>query len=312
MKTILFIGTNNFASSILLELIKKKINILYVITKPDKKMDRGHKEKSQPVKIIAEEHKIQYETQENINDKKTINFIKKIMPNLIIMIEYGSKLNNEIINIPLHGIINVHPSILPELRGPTPIQTAILRGYKETGISIIKINNKIDSGDILNINKCKINNNDNYISLFKKLIKLSVKGLMKTINDINNNNILFTKQDENKATYTYKFNKDFYKIDWRQNAIDIERKIKALTGIKLPYSFLNHTLIKIANGKSVKKKHNYEPGTIIDIKNNNMDVAAKDGILRINNIQIQGKTINNIENILNSKNHLFKIGNKFE
>lgn len=312
MKNILFIGTNNFASSILEKLIEKNIDIKYVVTKPDNKMNRGQKLNSYPVKIIAEKYKIKYITENNINTKKFSNFIKKVMPNLIIIVEYGKKITDELIKIPKHGIINIHPSILPDLRGPTPIQTAILNGYKKTGVSIIKINSKIDSGDILNISICKINNKDTYLSLFKKLINLSVKCLLITLNDIKNNNIKIIKQDDNNATYTKKLNKNLFKINWNKKSIEIERQIKALTGIKFPFTSINEHIMKIINGTSVKKIHNYKPGIITKINKKSIDIATLDGVLRINNVQFQGKKINSVKDILNSKKDLFKIGSKFE
>lgn len=312
MKNIIFIGTNNFAALTLEKLIKKNINITYIITKPDSKIGRGQKITSHPVKIIAEKYNINYKTYKNINTKKSLTLIEKISPQLIIVVEYGIKLNAKLIKISKHGIINAHPSILPKLRGPTPIQTAILNGDKETGISIIKINDKIDSGNILNIIKCKIKETDTYIKLFKKLVTLSFKCIIKTIKDIKKNKIQIITQNETEATYTQKFTNSFFKINWNDTAINIERKIKALTGIKYPYSILKDNQIKIVNGKTLKKHIPLKPGTITNVNKYGIDIATKKGIIRINSIQFQGKKVNHIKNILNSKKDLFKIGEKFD
>ncbi len=312
MKNIIFIGTNNFAALILEKLIKKNLHITYILTKQDNKIGRGQKTQSYPVKKIAEKYKKNYKTIQSINAETCTNLIKDLSPKLIIVTDYGEKINNDIIKIPQYGILNIHPSILPKLRGPTPIQTAILNGDKETGVSIIKINNKIDSGSILNIMKCKINKNDTYTTLNKKIVSLSLKCLITVIKNIKNNKLTEVLQNENEATYTKKFDINFFKIIWKDTAINIERKIKALTGIKYPSTYIKNIQIKIINGKVLKKHAKKCPGTILNLSKYGIDIATKDRVIRIKNIQFQGKKINHIKNILNSNKNLFKIGEKFD
>lgn len=312
MKNIIFIGTNNFAAKILEKLIKNKVKINSTFTKPDAKKGRGQKISPYPVKIISEKSNIKCFTQKNINSKTSIKIIKNLSPDIILMTEYGEKIADEIINIPKYGILNIHPSILPKLRGPTPIQTAILTGEKETGVSIIKINNKIDSGLILNIMKYKIKKYDTYITLMKKLSVLSVKCIIQTLNGIKYKKITPYKQNENDATITIKIDKSFYKINWNDTAINIERKIRALSGIKYPFTFLKNMQIKIAYVKILKKKCISTPGIIINITKYGIDVSTKNGLIRIKKIQFQGKNVNDIKNIVNSNTNFFNIGEKFE
>lgn len=310
MKRIILIGTSNFAAKILENLIKKKYKITCTITKPDNKIGRGHKISPHPIKIISYKHKIKCIEENNINSIVSEENLKNLFPSLIILVDYGEKIEKNIIDIPKYGIINIHPSLLPKLKGPTPIQTAILNGDTETGISIIKINNKIDSGNILNIMKYKIKKNDTYEKLFKNLSKLAMKCLIKTIKDIKNNKITEIVQKEEDATYTKKINNDFYKINWMDTAQNIERKIRALTGIKYPYMTVKDEKIKVTYVKIIKKNILLKPGLIKNISKNGIDVTTKENLIRIKKLQFQGKKIITVKDMLNAKKNLF-IKNEF-
>lgn len=310
MKKIIFIGTNNFAEKILIQLIKKNIDISYVITKPDTKKHRGLKISPHQVKKISEKYKIKCITPKNINSEDDLNIIKNMSPNLMIMVDYGIKLEEKIINIPKYGILNIHPSILPKMKGPTPIQNAIYNMEQETGVSIININNEIDSGPILNIMKYKIKKNDTYKKLSKRLSILSIKCIIKTLKDIKLKSLKKTIQKNNTSTYTAKNCPDSYKIKWDDTALNIEKKIKA--NVIYPFFLFEHNKIKIIRAKQINKYCNYIPGIIEKINENSIDVSTKKKLIRIKKIQIQGKNITNIKNIINSISNLFQIGKKIE
>jgi len=314
MKNIIFLGTNHFAALILRQLIKNKIKISYVITKNDKKMGRGQKIKHHPVKNIAIKNNIQIYTTTNINQIETQNIIKNIHPELIIMTDYGQKINTNIINIPQYGIINIHPSILPKLRGATPIQHAIINGEIETGVSIIKINNILDSGDILNTITYKLKSTDTYLSLSLKLAVLGSRCLISVLKNIKTKNIKIKKQCHEKSSYTSKLTNDFYKINWNDAAIDINRKIRASYGIKKISVYIKKHEIKIIKTKIVKQctKIKSKAGEIIKINTDGIDIATKNDIIRITHIQIPGKKMNSIKNILNSNKNLFQLGDKLK
>ena len=206
MNNIIFIGTNVFAANILEKLIIKNIKISAIFTKKAARFGRGQKLTSYPVELIAKKYSKIIHPTENINLENKI--IKNYNPNLIIIIDFGAILNEKIIDIPKFGCINLHPSILPKLRGSSPIQYAIIKGYKKTGVSVIQVNNKIDSGDILKIKKCRILKNDNYLTLSKKLIHLGFTAITETINDIKYNKINIIKQNEKYSSYAPKIEKD--------------------------------------------------------------------------------------------------------
>ena len=311
---IIFLGTNNFAAAILKSLIKK-IKIHYVITKNDSKHGRGQIIKPSPVKNISLIHNIEtYTIKKSINDEK--NFIQDKNPDIIILIEYGEKISEEIICIPKYGIINVHPSILPNLKGSMPIEHAIINGLTETGVSIIKINNKIDSGPILNVKTCKIFKHDTYDSLSLKLQKLSLKALIETLNIIKQNKISETKQiDENNLLWAYKLDKKFYKIDWTKSAIQINRNIRSTFSKTTHYSKINNDLIKVIDTKIIYKiKKSYQKlsaGTIMKISRIGIDVKTGENIIRIKKLQFPGKKIQKVSELLNSINNKIKDGYKF-
>ncbi|HIH2763062.1 MAG TPA: methionyl-tRNA formyltransferase [Candidatus Azoamicus sp.] len=311
MKNIIFIGTKNFASHILEKMIKKKYNIVCSITKNDKNMNRGLKITPHEVKKISLKYNIPTLTTDNINNDEII--IKKLNPDIIIITEYSEKIKQNIINIPKYGIINIHPSLLPKFRGPTPIQSAIINELNETGVSIIKINEKYDKGNILNKQTCKINKNETYDSLSKKLKKLSIKLLFKTLKEIKTNTYKEEKQKNNDASITIKIEKNFYLINWEDTASLINKKIRSTFGIAKHHSFIENNYINIIETVVLKKKYtNICSGTIIKHGKYGIDVNTGCGILRIKKVQFPGKKINIIKDVLNSKSYLFKIGNIFK
>ncbi len=304
---IIYLGTNFFSSITLELLLKNNIKINYIICKKAKKMGRGLNLKKHPTELCALKYKIPIQSVDSVNTLKFKSFLQQLKPDLIILIEYFEKINIDIINIPKYGILNIHPSILPQLKGATPIQSAIINNFYETGVTIININNKLDSGDIISIIKYNITKHENYNSLFKKLIKLSFKTLLHVLKNINIK--LLQKQNTNHISYTYKFNKNFYKINWFDSAGMINRKIRSTFNLKKHYANINNIYLNILmtcviiNVNKIKKL----PGTIIKISNLGIDVITGFNILRIKKIQFSGKKIISIADFFNSKNKKIKI-----
>jgi len=308
MKNIIFIGTNFFAANILRKLIEKKIKIRSVITKNDKKIGRGQKIKSYPVKLVSKENNIMFYTTNHINDTNIKNIINKINPEIIILVEYGEKIDNDIIEIPKHGIINLHPSILPKFRGATPIQSAIINNENETGVSIIRINNIIDSGNILNISECKINKNETYTSLSKKLINIGYKSLINVINKIKANKLKVYVQNEKNVSYTRLIDNNIFHINCNSDALSINRTIRAFYGIKKFYIINREITIKIISTTVLRRISKDMLGKVVNITKHGIDINTKKYILRVKKIQLPGKNINTIKNILNSNKIYFRIG----
>lgn len=313
MKKIIFLGTNHFAAELLKKLIRKKFCITHVFTKPNRKMGRGQKLKNCPVKNVGKKYKIPTYTYKSINSKEAMATIKTIKPLIILMVEYGEKINEALIKIPKYGIMNIHPSILPSLKGPTPIENTIILGKTKTGISIIKINKYIDAGIILNFSVCDIKKYDTYKTLSKRLVKIIPPILSKTLKILKKNKPIIGKETGEIETHTQKFEKKFYKIDWNDSAITIDRLIRSTYNIKKHYTKFKNIEIRIIKTTIIKNtKYTLPPGTIVKITKYGIDVMTKKGILRIKELQFPGKKINNAKDTFNSKKNFFKILDTFE
>lgn len=308
---IFFIGVNHFAANILHMLCKNKVKIAYVITKHDKRYGRGLKIQPSPVKYIAQRCNLNIYETESVNDKNSKLFLRINAPDVIIIVEYGEKIEDDVIAIPKYGIINAHPSVLPSLRGSTPIEHAIINGYGVTGVSIIKINDKIDAGDILKILTCKINEKDTYDSLIKKLARLASKSLIYVIKNIRFIDVQLIKQDDTQVTYTSKLQKNFYRINWSDNALTINRKIRSTFSKKKHLTQINNCFINIIETRIIirYKKQTVAPGTIIKVSKMGVDVITNENVLRIKKIQFPNKKIINIKD--NLKDNFFYVGNNF-
>lgn len=227
---IIFFGTPKFSVKILEHLEKAKLTPALIITSPDKPKGRKLRLAPPAVKTWAEERGIEYLQPDTLKNNPTlIARISALAPDLIILASYGKFLPKEILEIPKHGSLNVHPSLLPKLRGPSPIQSAILNGDKETGVTIILMNEKMDEGPILTNNKLQITNCKTSKELGEELAELGGKLLTETIPKWLKGEIKPQPQDHREATYTKMFTKKDGLIDLSEPSEVIERKIRAFT-----------------------------------------------------------------------------------
>jgi len=220
-------GTSALAEVVLESLLKEKYNVAAVFTQPDKKAGRKKELKISPVKKLAQKHKISLFQPEEF-DKDVISGVKKIKPDLIIVAAYGKILPKEILEIPGFSCLNIHTSLLPKFRGPSPIQNALLIGEKETGVTLMLMDEGIDTGDILARKKIKINSDDTFKTLSLKLSELSVKLLLKTIPLWIEGKLKRKKQDETQATFCQLIERNDGRIFWNETAENIYNKYRAL------------------------------------------------------------------------------------
>jgi methionyl-tRNA formyltransferase len=291
---IIFIGTSEFGAIVLEELCKSKHKPILVVTVQDKPVGRKQLLMPSPVKAIAQKRKIPV-----IQPKKIVNCKLKIencRPDLIIIAAYGQIIPRKILDIPRYGCLNVHPSLLPKYRGPSPIQYAILNGDQETGVTIILVDEKMDHGPILAMPdvKCQMSN-ATYKELEKELANLGAKLLLETIPKWTKGKIRPEPQDESKATYTKILKKEDGKIDWKKSAKELERQVRAFNPWPGSYAFW-----QTPKGMSVRIKilkvrififplsKTYPIGKALIVPQNEIGVQCGKDFLVIEKLQMEG------------------------
>jgi len=249
---ILFIGTGQFAVPILEKLINSYYKITAVITVPDKSAGRQRELTVSPIKRIALKHKLSILQPEKISDFESQ--ISDLSPDLIITADYGQIIPAKILKIPEFGCLNLHPSLLPKYRGPSPIQTAILKGKELTGITIMLMDEKMDHGPIIAQEKIIIKDNDNYQTLEKELSQKSANLLIKILPQYLKKEIKPILQEHGKATYTKIFTRQHGQIDLKQSAEQIQRMVRAFYPWPGAWLILNNKRIKILKAKAINQQ----------------------------------------------------------
>jgi len=249
---IIFIGTSQFAVPSLENLIKNKYNIIKVITAPDKPTGRKQEITPLPIKQIALKYKLPFFQPEKIAEIALE--ISKLKPDLIILAAYGKMIPKDILEIPKFGCLNLHPSLLPKYRGPSPMQTTILNNDKKTGLTIMLMDEKIDHGPIIGQKKMAIASDENYQTLEKKLAQLAASFLIEILPQYLQNKIKPQPQNESRASYTKILTRQDGQIDWQQSAQVIARKIRAFYPWPGAWTDFNGKRIKILKAKAVEQK----------------------------------------------------------
>ena len=283
---IIFMGTPEFAVPILKTIHDSKHKILAVYTQSPKKKNRGLKKLLSPVQIFSEKNNLNIRIPEKINSEEELNYLKKKKPDAIIVVAYGKILPKKILSIQNIHFINIHASLLPRWRGAAPIQRSLMNSDKETGISIMKIIEELDAGPVMLQEKLKIEKEDDFLSLSKKLSHLGSKLIIDTLNILESGEYKFINQDNEKATYARKILKSESQIDWSNPASTIISKIKGLN--PFPGAWFKHknNRIKIIHASEINK--NGKKGEVID---DNLIIACGNGALKVEKIQKEGKKI---------------------
>ena len=284
-KKIIFMGTPQIAAEYLNSLINNNIKIEAVFTQSPKKQSRGMKLIKSPVHLLANENKIEIYYPETF-DNEMMNKLKKIEPDLLIVMAYGKILPISLLELPKYGCINIHVSILPRWRGAAPIEHALMNGDKETGVSIIKLIKKLDAGPIIAQEKYDIPSNFNKLQLTNKLTEIGTKLLINTIPSIFKNNIIFRDQDEKFATYANKITSEIRKINFNNSTDNVINHIRAHAPKPGAWFNLNNERIKLIEAKKGSAK-----GKMSTILNNKFEIACNDGSIEPLILQREGKNI---------------------
>ncbi len=315
---ILFFGSSDFSVPFLKEIYESKHSISLVITGIDKRKGRGKKFLPNPVKKWAIESVIDF-FQIKTLDFKFINYLKDKDFNCVVVVSFGMIIPKDLLKLCYNRCINVHPSLLPKYRGPSPITSPILNGDNKTGISIIRMTEKVDEGDIYIQDEFIINSSDNKDMVEKKLIKIGCPLLISVLDLIEEKGMEPVPQDNKNATYTNLIDKKDLNLDWNNSAINIVNKIRAFSSKPGSFSTLNGKRIKIlkasfCNDKEIKyfSKSNGGNGTVIsaDKKSGILIRCNKNEIIRIECLKPSGKNEMSFLDFLNG--YKIKVGERFE
>ena len=296
---IIFFGSDIFGIPCL-EILKRNFQIIGVVTASDKPKGRGLKIQPTPIKEWAQMNGIDV-FQPEIFDDNFLKKIEKLSPDLIVLISYGKILPSLLINIPKIASINVHPSLLPKYRGPAPIEWALINGETKTGITIIKMDEKIDTGEIIIQKEVEILPSDNAFTLKNKLSQIASDVLIEAIEIIKKNGKTYPQKGT--PSYARKLKKEDGLIKWENSSEKINNLVRGVIIWPTAYTYIitNSTkkLIKIYKTEIGEKEGNFRsPGEIIRIENDYIEVACGKGTLRIKELQLEGRNRMNVSQFL--------------
>lgn len=289
---LVFLGTPDIAVPSLRYLIEKEdIDVVAVITQPDKPAGRGQKLTPSPVKKLALENNIElYQPKSIRKDSELIEIIKKLKPDMFITVAFGQILSQEVLDIPRIGTVNLHASLLPKYRGANPIQWPIINGDKVTGITTMLTDIGVDTGDILLKEEIQITDEMTSYDLYNKIAEIGPELLYKTIIGLNEGRIKPIKQNHDEATHAPKLKKEDGKINWHNSAREIHNKVRGMQPWPSAYCEFKNSNIKIISTEIYEENiKNSSVGEIKDIIDNGIVVTTGDGAILIKQLQPEGK-----------------------
>jgi methionyl-tRNA formyltransferase len=308
---IIFAGTPDFAASHLQSLLTAGASVAAVYCQPDRPAGRGKKLSPSPVKQLASSHGLPVLQPQSLKDSASQADFAALDADVFVVVAYGLLIPQAVLNLPTHGCINVHASLLPRWRGAAPIQRAIEAGDTETGITIMQMDVGLDTGDMLRQVTCPISDTDTGGTLHARLAELGPAALLQTLNDIAEDAIQPEKQDDRLSCYAAKIAKAEAAVDWHQDAATIERKIRAFNPFPVAWSQLDDKVIRIWSATKGHHARGETPGTIVRVTGKGIEVACRDGSIIITHAQLPGKKSLAVADILRGQSDLFSAGKTF-
>ncbi len=307
---VVFWGTPEFAVESLKALLNSKHQVVAVVTQPDKPKGRGKKLTPPPVKVVAQEHGIPVLQPEKVKSNKELyEELKRLEPDIFVVVAYGKILPKEIIELPKYKTVNVHASLLPEYRGAAPIHRAIMEGKEKTGVCIMEITEQLDAGDIYSCVEIPILEEDDITTVHNKLAKAGADLLVDVLNKIEKGEITKTPQEDSKATYAKPIKKEEGRIDWNRSAREIFNQIRALKVWPKAFANFRDKQVKILEAEVLDETATGNPGEVVQIiKGNGFVVQTGKGRILIKKLQFpNSKPISGDDAV---KGYHIKIGEK--
>ena len=307
---IVFMGTPDFAATVLKQLLALRHDVVLVVSQPDRPVGRKKELMQTPVKAVATKNGIPVFAPEKI--RTDYQAIIDAAPDLIITAAYGQIIPKVLIDLPRLGCVNVHASLLPKYRGGAPIHQAIIDGEAKTGVTIMYMDVTMDTGDIISQVEVPIGQDDDVGTMFFKLGSVGSKLLVETLPSIESGTNERHVQDHAKATYAHNIKRENERIDWMKTAQEVHNKIRGLNPWPTAYTSINGVNVKVFKAGILQEETAAAPGTILNVMADVITVATKDnGVIGIKELQVAGKKRMEIRDLLNG-DHPFKVGEMFE
>lgn len=313
---IIFAGTPEFAAEHLTTLLSSHHQVIAVYSQPDRPAGRGKKLAASPVKTVALEHNIPVYQPLNFKSPDAITELESLQADLMVVVAYGLILPKSVLVAPRLGCINVHASVLPRWRGAAPIQRAIEAGDRETGVTIMQMDVGLDTGDMLSKAFCPISAEDTGGSLHDKLIAIGTPALLSALEKIATGTATPEKQDDSQSNYAPKLSKEEAALNWQLSATELERKVRAFNPFPVAHTKIagssDDQRIRVWSAKAVGTTTTAPPGTITQITDNGLLVSCREGQLMLELLQLPGKKVMKLPDIVRGHPDLFSIGSQLE
>lgn len=309
MTKIIFMGTPDFSVPVLRQLIEDGYEVIGVVTQPDRPVGRKRILTPPPVKVEALKQGIPVFQPEKIRQSEELERIIALKPELIVTAAFGQILPKALLDAPPYGCINVHASLLPELRGGAPIHYALIQGKKKTGITIMYMVEKLDAGDILTQVEVPITEEDNVGTLHDKLSAAGAKLLSDTLPDLLEGKIEPTPQDDAKATFAANIKREQERIDWRKSGVEIYDHVRGLNPWPVAFTTLDGQIVKVWSTEKVPSAHTGTPGLIAKVEKDGIVVeTGNETAIKIKELQPSGKKKMAVEEFLRGTGSKFAPG----
>jgi len=286
---VIFMGTPDFAVGTLEEIIKAGHEVVLVVTQPDKPRGRSGALQFPPVKECAVAHGIEVFQPKKIREEENVEYLRKYNADIIVVAAFGQLLPKSILEMPKHGCINVHASLLPKYRGAAPIQWSVINGDAVTGVTIMQMDIGMDTGDMIAKREVVIGEEETGGGLFDKLAEVGAKLCVDTMVEIENGTATRTPQNHDEATHVSMISKELGNIDWNKSAVEIERLIRGLNPWPSAFTKLDGKTFKIWKAKVVSEHTNKQPGRIVNVGKDVLEVQTGEGVLSLLEVQLEGK-----------------------
>ena len=283
---VVFMGTPDIAATCLKQILDDKFDVVAVYTQPDRPKGRGMKMVFSPVKELAIANDIPVYQPENFREDETVEQLRQLQPDVVAVVAYGRILPQRVLDIPTFGCINIHASILPAYRGSAPYQWAVLNGEKETGVTAMYLCREMDAGDMIDVEKTPIGDNETAGELLDRLAVLGGGLLSKTLTKIEAGCCERTPQDHEKATYAPMLDKSICPIDWSKTAQQVHDHVRGLHPWPVATAVIGGTLFKIHATVMVDGKG--KPGEILGLTKTGLQIACGEGAVEIRSLQAEG------------------------